>query len=105
MENQNLCCATVRDMAPIYLDGHASHETADAIGAHLDGCSDCRRYYRAAARTGAYRPADTIAPPDDGFAGLAKRLRRRRLILHLAAAVAAVLLAAAGFLAGKWLED
>ena len=34
-------CSVVRDILPLYIEGMVSEETAEAVGEHLEGCTEC----------------------------------------------------------------
>lgn len=38
-------CHMIKDLLPLYLDALVSEETAAEIKAHIEACSDCRKYY------------------------------------------------------------
>ncbi len=115
MQEQPLCCAVVRDLAALYTDGQASPETAAAVKSHLAGCAECHRYYKdfrrstASLRDAAHCAAPPCAAdgevtaPADGYAHLARRLRRRSALERGLYALCMALLAAAGFVAARQL--
>lgn len=108
MPEQTLCCAVVRDLAALYTDGQASPETAAAVRRHLLGCADCRRYYRTCrcscrcSRPGVEAvAAPAPAAPADGYARLARRLRRRSAWERALYALGCALLAIGSFVAAR----
>lgn len=108
MPEQTLCCAVVRDLAALYTDGQASPETAAAVRRHLLGCADCRRYYRSCSCScRCCRPgvgavaAPAPAAPADGYARLARRLRRRSAWERALYALGCALLAIGSFVAAR----
>ncbi|MBQ8611589.1 MAG: zf-HC2 domain-containing protein [Oscillospiraceae bacterium] len=115
MDEIILDCAVVQDLAALYTDGGASEATAAAVSSHLKSCTVCREYYKKYMRSGANRRAapttegpDT-APAADGWASLARRLRRRSALETGGAmlggfVLGALALAAFGFGAAALLE-
>lgn len=76
----NWKCEIVTDLAPLYHDGEASAASKKLVKEHLWECPECRRYYRK------YRPVKEVrmeAPVSDvdDFLPLAKKMRKRRLLL------------------------
>lgn len=100
----NLSCDIAMDLAPIYHDGVASADTADAVRAHLKSCPDCRRFYRQYAAGRAAERRSSVASAGSGnYAALAVRINRRRAII--AAAVALYSCAVAAILIYSRLKD
>lgn len=95
-----LSCNMVRDLVAVYTDGAASEDTRRAVGAHLESCPACARYYHDYARVARTRRASGARPSggtESGYRALSERLRRRRVqelagVLSLLAAVFAAAL-------------
>lgn len=114
MEEMNLNCAVVQDLAALYTDGEASETTADAVAAHLKNCKICREYYKEYAKSGAGTgktpPPDALnTPTAESYARLARRLRRHERLEKGGFALGgfvlgALALAAFGFFAAALLE-
>ena len=73
-------CDVVTDLAPLYYDGVASEASKKMVKEHIKKCKECRAYYKK------YRPAEGVrmempVSQQGDFALLAKRMRRRRLLL------------------------
>nr|WP_294681803.1 zf-HC2 domain-containing protein [uncultured Anaerotignum sp.] len=77
----NWKCELVMDLAPLYYDGVASAVSKRLVKKHLHECAQCRSYYKR------YRPVDKVPAEvpnwdvGENYAMLAKRVRRRRLVL------------------------
>ena len=107
MDENTLSCAVVQDLAALYTDGEASTATAAAVEAHLSTCRDCRDYYKKYKQSGVNRTsaaAETAAPAADGYARIARRLRRRSALEKGGFVLGALLLAAFAFAAAMLLE-
>ena len=73
-------CDIVTDLAPLYYDGVASEASKKFVKEHMKECPDCRKYYKK------YRPVEGIRmetplSQEADFVQLAKKMRRRRLLL------------------------
>ena len=94
----NLSCNVVMDLTSLYKDGLASAETVKAVREHLKECPSCRRYYRnydhMEEPIGLDVGTVAVAPVEDGYMKLHKRIRRRR-IAETAAVVVSLCAAAA----------
>ena len=74
-------CDIIRDLIPLYRDGIASTSSRDRVHKHLKSCPECRKYYKAYAKSPANAaPGELIVTVKNsgGFAELSKRIRRRR---------------------------
>lgn len=91
-------CELVMDLAPLYHDGVASEVSKRLVKKHLRECPQCRAYYKK------YQPIDKIPSEvpnwdvEGNYAMLAKRVRKRRIILwggflsYLSATIVALVL-------------
>ena len=80
-----LRCEIVQDLLPLYHDGVVHTVTAEALAAHLDSCESCAMEYR-------LLKTELPAPePDTGshFAAFARRLKKKRILTAICAALAA----------------
>ncbi len=109
MDEKIMDCAVVQDLAALYVDGGARAATAALVEEHLHACPACREHYKKYRRSGANRrvtpqPAAMDAAPGDGYARLARRLRRRSALERSGFVLGALALAVAGFAAARLLE-
>ncbi|MDO4530921.1 MAG: zf-HC2 domain-containing protein [Bacillota bacterium] len=70
----------VTDFAPLYHDGVASAASKKLIRKHLKECAECAAYYKK------YTPAENVkiempVSEAEDFVQLARRMRKRRLLL------------------------
>ena len=87
----DLTCAVVRDLLPMYIDGLTSQETNEALERHLSACPDC-----AALLTDLREPRRETAAPDREVDYL-KTVRRRGFRRVVLAVLCTLTLFLAGF--------
>ena len=96
--NENLSCAVIRDLLPLYAEGLCSEESRVLTESHLETCAECRKLY-------AHLPEEPekIAVPEEGKAlrKLNSKLRQNRFT-KMMAAVFCVLLVLFGVWNGVW---
>lgn len=91
----DLSCAVVRDLLPLFVEGLTSEETSAAVEAHLAVCPDCAALRDAMASPA--EPAETAEQDREvDYLKTVKRKSGRRVV---AAVLCTVLLIAAGFAA------
>lgn len=105
-------CEAAQDLCALYTDGTLSNGTRQAVDAHLKSCADCRRFYKAYVQSA--RASDAALPqqpavqpneaPAQGYAALARKLRRRSRLACCLYSAATLLLALFSFLAARRLE-
>lgn len=79
----NLTCDIVMDMAVLYNSKNVSGGSAEEIENHLRQCPACRKFYNL--RSAGRKISDSVGLAEDSvssydYAGLSKRLKRRRII-------------------------
>ena len=87
-------CAIVKDLLPLYAENMTSGETAAFVKTHLDGCESCR-----AALKALEAPVPVDEPGPEAAAPLKtvkKKLTRKKALIAVIAALAALLAAAVG---------
>ena len=89
-EDGAAACEVVRDLIPLYADGAASERARAFVESHLRVCADCVGYYRMVKAASREKRASERAGRIGvgGFAGVAGRIRRRRAVYTLLAALA-----------------
>ena len=90
---ENLECAIVRDLLPLYQDDVVSETTKRAIQAHLESCDSCRGEQQ---RFETWKPEEEKQTSSAGFARFRRKVNRKRILTALVAIVltAAVLISA-----------
>lgn len=81
---QNLDCAIVRDLLPLYQDEVVSETTKQAVEEHLAGCADCAAERE---RLKSWEPSEEQKTTAEGFASFRRKLRRKRILAALLAVV------------------
>lgn len=99
-EPTTLPCDIVRDLLPLYHDGVVSETTGQAVETHLEGCPPCRREYEDLCTDLPQEPQPEDSTQDK-FSAMMKRLKRKRLLITAAVALAACSLLA-GLIAFLW---
>ena len=65
-------CDIARDLMPLVIDDVASPAAKEAVGAHLEGCAECRQVMTALRREPAAPPAET----DTKFIRFCRKMER-----------------------------
>ncbi len=83
----NMTCKIVRDLVELYQENIVSHESAEAIQAHLKTCEECRKYYReydsvqqAQVAVDVPSPVEMQSAQERMYGELSRRLRRRHML-------------------------
>ena len=107
----NLTCDIAQDLLPLYKDGIASPDSANAVRAHLRECKNCRDLYRRAMledmkRTVFIKNRKTNCPEDisEQYRQLSGRLQRKyvvRKVVMASVVAASVTFAAASLFLKK----
>jgi predicted anti-sigma-YlaC factor YlaD len=98
-----MSCDMCMDLLPLYEDGLASEDSARAVRRHLASCPHCREMRRQQAvwKRRTTPVSVTVAPNEEGYRALSKRLHKRHAI-STAAILGIVALSVAGTLYSAW---
>lgn len=94
MNDNNLRCEIVNDLLPLYVDGVVNSVTQDAVVAHLETCESCAMEYRLLKAE--LPTVQSVPSTKSKFSEFAKKLKKRRIVTAIIAAVMACVLLAGG---------
>lgn len=94
MNEQKLPCEIVQDLLPLYHDGVVNDVTRQAVKAHLEGCESCAMEHRL---LNTDLPVQSEPLAGNRFAAFARKLRKKRIVTAIIAAVLACAVLAGGF--------
>lgn len=80
-------CDIIRDLLPLYEDGALSESGARAVSAHLAACPACRDYRARVEGDSVARAPRTAAPETMELRAVARKIRRRNILIAVFGAV------------------
>lgn len=90
--NNKITCEMMHDLLPLYADGVCSEDSRKTVNAHLAGCSECREMLN--------KLNQKVAIAADTDISAIRKIKKKLFVRKAAAAVAAVILLAAGLFGG-----
>ena len=90
--NNKITCEMMHDLLPLYADGVCSEDSRKTVNAHLAGCSECREMLN--------KLNQKVAVAADTDISAIRKIKKKLFVRKAAAAIAAVILLAAGLFGG-----
>jgi len=93
LKNNIISCDVAKDMIPLYVDGAASEETRELVAEHLYKCKECKLYFKSVREALGINSSNRRRGRMSvgGFAGIADKIKRRRIIYKILAIILAII--------------